>query len=174
MPEKRKPRSQQRAQLYENAFKRTTTRQQRRGLDVDDAQDTAQSAILIALEKKIEQNGEDALMGYVDKTARNKLIDLARRNKMKGRRHVPIKDESTFSLHESVLPERETIHREQKAAIRKAIRSLGEEFQEIMLLVMDGYTNEEIAQITKTNPVTVRTRINRARTKLREQLELFK
>lgn len=146
----------------------------RRGLELEDAQDTAQEAILIALERSIEQNGEDALFGYTDKTARRKLIDLSRRNKMKRRRHVPIIDEGTFNLHESTLPEKETIHRERMTAIREAIRTLNIDQQEIMLLLAQGYSNEEIAERTNTNAVTVRTRISKARTKLREQLELFK
>lgn len=159
-----------RESLFERVSDRTRTRQVRRGLEIDDAEDTTQSAILIALERGIERNGEDALMGFTDRTARNKLIDLSRRNKMMGRRHIRIEDESTFSLHQSTLPEQETIHREHKAAIRKAIRSLNDEQQEVMLLVMEGFSNEEIAERTNTNSVTVRTRISKARAKLRELL----
>lgn len=163
-------RHHKRESLYEKLFRRTRTRQTRRGLEDEDAEDTTQDAIVIALEKGVEKNGEDALMGFTDITARRKLIDLARRNQMKRRRHVPIEDESTFNLHQSTLPEQETINRERKAEIRRAIRSLSEEQQEVMLLVMEGYSNEEIAEYTNTNPVTIRTRISKARAKLRELL----
>lgn len=158
----------ERESLFQRVLDRTFTRQRRRGLNDEDAEDTTQSAILTALEKQIEANGEDALFGYTDRTARNKLIDLSRRKKMFGRRHVTIEDESRFGLHESVSPERETIHREHKAAILKAISMLNIEQQEVMLLLMEGYSNEEIAEKTNTNSVTVRTRISKARAKLRE------
>jgi RNA polymerase sigma-70 factor (ECF subfamily) len=69
-------------------------------------------------------------------------------------------------------PEDEVVDRERDQLVRRAIASLGDDDQAIVVLAAQGYRSEEIARITGRSGTATRTRLCRARGRLRERLEL--
>jgi RNA polymerase sigma-70 factor (ECF subfamily) len=155
---------------YGRLRNRTVKRQRARGLDVEDAEDTAHDAIVTTLEQGSKVKDE-SIEGFVDTTARRKLLDLVRRKSMFARRHIPIKDESTFNLHGSQTPEQAVIKRERSAHLRSSIAKLPDEYRTVVELSLEGYSDEEISEMTHVKHGTVRSRLTKGRARLRDIME---
>ena len=71
-------------------------------------------------------------------------------------------------------PDDKTMEKELSVLIRKNIRALPEHFRIVIILrELQGLSYEEIAVITKTNVGTVKSRISRARNRLKETLKPY-
>ena len=84
-------------------------------------------------------------------------------------------DESSLNICDTHLkPDETTAGRELTDIIRKMICALPEHFKIVIVLrELQGLSYEEIADITKTNVGTVKSRIARARSKLQECLKPY-
>ena len=72
------------------------------------------------------------------------------------------------------MPEERTLGSELDTKIKKAIENLPEQFRLVIVLrELQGLSYEEIAEITKTNIGTVKSRLARARAKLQEQIKPY-
>lgn len=157
--------------IFSKLLHRTVNRQKRRGLDQEDAEDTTHDAIETALRANLTSDKDHALNAFTDTTARRKLLDLARRKKMMNRRHVRITDDELFNLAANESAEKSAMKRISVRQTMDAISKLPPEYKQVFELLSKGYSNEEIADITQTNPVTIRTRISKGRKKLQEILK---
>jgi len=87
--------------------------------------------------------------------------------------------ESGFSPTDGVnTPEKQAVNSEQRRVLNTAIQSLPEEMRSaIVLRDIQGFTYDEIAEMQDANIGTIKSRISRAREKLRqilrENAELF-
>ncbi len=160
-----------RENIFSAILKRTLKRQLRRGLDVADAEDTTHDAIVTTLQANITTEKDHALAAYTDTTARRKLLDLARRKKMMNRRHVRISDDELFHLASNESAEKSAMKRLTVRRTMDAIAQLPPDYRQVFELLSQGYSNEEIAEMTNIKPVTIRTRISKGRKKLQEILK---
>ncbi len=68
-------------------------------------------------------------------------------------------------------PEQETLRREREAVLRRALRSLGRTYREVVVLRdVEGLTYEEIAATLEISVGTVKSRLSRGRQELRRKL----
>jgi RNA polymerase sigma-70 factor, ECF subfamily len=109
-------------------------------------------------------------------TCRNKLRSAGYRHRMKTLRlDQPVdQEDGSYSLEigdERRTPEKELTRKEKWILIQQAIASLPESQKTVVILRdIDGFSYEEIASITGLNPGTVKSKLARARQKLRDKL----
>lgn len=72
------------------------------------------------------------------------------------------------------MPEEKTLNKELDDVIKDSINELPEQFRVVIVLrELQGLSYEEIAEITKTNIGTVKSRLARARAKLQDQIKPY-
>lgn len=72
------------------------------------------------------------------------------------------------------MPEERTLNKELNEVIKESINDLPEQFRIVIVLrEMQGLSYDEIANITKTNIGTVKSRLARARARLQEQIKPY-
>jgi RNA polymerase sigma-70 factor, ECF subfamily len=109
-------------------------------------------------------------------TCRNKLRSAGYRHRMKSIELAPPGDGEDASRSIEVgddrrTPEKELIRKEKGLEIQRAINSLSRSQKTIVILRdIEGFTYEEISSITGLNTGTVKSRLARARKKLRTEL----
>ena len=118
---------------------------------------------------------------WLQRIVHNIFYDTLKRHNTKSKSNIenPIKslDEGEFGpcvIDERKTPDENSLACELKQKINKAIEELPPLFKTIILLrEIDGLTYEEIAETTNMNINTVKTRIARARVKLKKELEQY-
>ena len=143
----------------------------------DDARDVAQEAFVHAFQKLATFRGHAAFYSWLFRIA----LNAAMSHKRKRRRTVvsveaareqagiePIDPRSdNRPSHALELSERQ-------AAVRSALAQISKEYRTVLVLKeMDGLKYEEIAEIVGCPIGTVRSRIHRARSELREKLRIL-
>jgi RNA polymerase sigma-70 factor, ECF subfamily len=111
--------------------------------------------------------------------ARNHCLNyLKSKRYQEGQRSVSLEDppaEGGLPLAERLPASREVLgdiqQRETLATLERAIGALADDYREVFILhAVEGFTHEQIAEILKQNPATVRVQYHRARGMLRESL----
>jgi RNA polymerase sigma-70 factor, ECF subfamily len=115
--------------------------------------------------------GIENLRAWVFQVTLNTARDL--RSSAWRRHRRPLNQPEAEVIAQPTTHEDDRYREEQLASVRRALRSLRAEEQEVFLLRENGeMTYEEIAQSLKLPVGTVKTRMRLAITKLREALEL--
>lgn len=171
------------------AFDELVTRYQKRVFnlayrilgDYEEANDLAQEAF-IRVYKKIKSFRREAsfytwLYRLATNLCRNKLRQWQRESRFQtASLHNPIGPGGKELIHSladpNPGPDEISERREQKILVQKAINSLGEEHQLVIVLRdIQGLAYEEIARIVDCSEGTVKSRLHRARNILKERLE---
>ena len=147
----------------------------------EDALDMAQEAMLRAFTGISGFSGQSSFKTWLYKIATNVCLDEIRRRKRRAQTvslTVQVEDETNRQLDisdESANPEYCAEKSELKTFILDAIDELGEEYRSVMSLrELEGMDYAEIAKTLGVSLGTVKSRINRARQKLRQKLEMYK
>lgn len=142
----------------------------------DDARDAAQDAFVHAFQKLDSFRGQSAFYTWLFRIAYNAAITLQRKQR---RQHNSIETtrEKAGIEPTDASPDAAPSHamevQEQTAVVRAALDSLSEEYRTALILKeMEGLKYEEIAEIVGCPVGTVRSRIHRARSDLREILRI--
>ena len=136
---------------------------QSRALGLHSGQDIQQDAILSALERWDQLENKDNLLGYMIGIVNHRLRNVLRSAKVHARyvtdrRHLlcerlPAQPEVALDLH----------------YLLRAIDALPEAAREALLLTaVSGFSVAEVAQVQQSSPGAVKTRISRARSRLRD------
>ena len=143
--------------------------------DHDAAADAAQEVFIRAFRGLKNFRGDCAFSTWLHRIAVNIASDSATRRQ---RTPVPL---STLESDDSSFPEPASLgddpgeaiaRRERRQAVRDALNSLSDPHRLILVLFdIQGYAYEDIAQILEMPIGTVKSRLNRARSALREKLE---
>lgn len=145
----------------------------------DQAQDVAQDAFVHAFAKLSTFRGESAFYSWLFRIAMNAAVSRKRRDRRmsasldaarENTGHEPI------DAHPASEPSHSIEVSERQALVRAALAELSEEYRTVLVLKeMEDLRYEEIAEIVGCPIGTVRSRIHRARSELREKLAvLFK
>jgi RNA polymerase sigma-70 factor, ECF subfamily len=145
----------------------------------DQAQDVAQDAFVHAFAKLSTFRGESAFYSWLFRIAMNAAVSRKRRDRRmsasldaarENAGHEPI------DAHPASEPSHSIEVSERQALVRAALAELSEEYRTVLVLKeMEDLRYEEIAEIVGCPIGTVRSRIHRARSELREKLAvLFK
>lgn len=140
-------------------------------LPVDDAEDLAQSALIriAGALRRIDPERADA---YVSTVARNLLRTAFRRRVAERCRHAEVDSMSEIADARPVGSQAE--YEELVRAVHRVARAdLPDSVAEVVLSLLRGETTAEIAERLGVSPVTVRTRLVRARRVLRGELVAY-
>lgn len=139
----------------------------------EDARDLAQEAFLKAWRGLRFYQFESSFSTWLYRLTSNVCIDFLRQQKR--RPTVPMaqgEDEELEMPDQEPLPEEQLLHREQQHQVQAALSQLDEEFRlALTLRAVEGLSYEEIGAVLNLKPGTVKSRIARAREKLRQLLE---
>lgn len=147
--------------------------------NADDASDLAQESFIKVYRYLGQWKGQAAFSTWLYRIVTNTFLDDVR--KRKRRPLVAISLDATIPTEEGEVvrefpstdadPEQEYLQRELQQVVQTALAELAPEYRVVLTLRdIQGHTYEEIAQITKLNLGTVKSRISRGRTALREKL----
>ena len=140
----------------------------------EDAMDALQESFLKIYRSLGTFKGESSFQTWVYRIVANTCCDMLRKKKARITTESLVKmdgeDEYTLEImDESMGPEERAIHQEMTGYILHCLEKLPLEQKEIIVLRdIQGFSYEDIAEILKINPGTVKSRISRARMKLRE------
>lgn len=144
----------------------------------EDAKDMAQEAMLRVFRALKDFKGQSSFSTWLYRIVTNVCLDELRRRK--NDKYVSL--DSTIQtdsgeLHAELCSDKETPESvyeqvEQREIIKRAIRELNEEYRSVIVLRdVQGFSYEEISKMLDCSLGTVKSRINRARTMLRERLK---
>lgn len=138
------------------------------GGNTDAAEDVAQAVFLRLLENStfVQFENVQMLRAYMHRMARNRAIDWLR----KDTRQVPLSSDGV-ELESDVLADADPVT-DLKAELGGAVESLSESDRGLLHLLIDGYSFQEISQQLGISTPTLRVRIHRLRTRLRERMPL--
>lgn len=137
-------------------------------LSRDAAEDLAQYALvrIAGALRRIDPERADA---YVSTVARNLLRTAYRRRAIERRRHVPLELAELVTSSDAIDLDSE--YQELVRAVHRVAREgLPTSLSDVVLSLLRGETTSEIAERLAVSPVTVRTRLLRARALLRRDL----
>jgi RNA polymerase sigma-70 factor (ECF subfamily) len=144
----------------------------------EDAKDMAQEALLRVFKSLKDFKGQAAFSTWLYRIVTNVCLDELRRRK--NEKYVSI--DSTIhtdsgELHMELCSDKETPENiyervEQRELIKNAIKEMSEDYRSVIILRdIQGFSYEEISVILDCSLGTVKSRINRARTMLRDKLK---
>jgi RNA polymerase sigma-70 factor, ECF subfamily len=144
----------------------------------EDAEDTMQEVLLKAIPYLPKFDNSAALAKWLYKVAKNRCLMSRRRSKFAPKHELslealmPEREElDRLDQSEELGPEDSAIRGERSQRVREAIRSLPPHYRIVLVLRdMEGFTDEEAAEITGLRPGTVRVRLHRARLFVRKEL----
>jgi RNA polymerase sigma-70 factor (ECF subfamily) len=143
-----------------------------------DAEDTMQEVLVKSLPYLSRFDNSRALATWLYKVAKNRCLMNRRKSKFAPKEELSLEelmpDQEEFERLgglTSVTPEGSAIRGEQGQRLREAIRYLPPHYRIILVLRdMEGFTDEEVGEITGLRPGTIRVRLHRARLFVRREL----
>ncbi len=132
-----------------------------------DASDAAQEAILKVFIHLAKFRFQSAFSTWVYRVVVNTCMDMLRKKKDT----IALEDYETRSPYAN--PDQDVLYSEFKAGLLKAVADLPPDFKSILILKdMEHKKYEEIAQMLGISEGTVKSRLNRAREKLKKLLQI--
>lgn len=143
-----------------------------------DAEDTMQEVLVKAIPYLPKFENAGALAKWLYRVAKNHCLMSRRRSKFAPKQELsleelmPDREElERLNSSEDVSPENSAIRRQQDQRLREAVRRLPPHYRIVLVLHdMEGFTDEEAAEITGLRPGTIRVRLHRARLFVRKEL----
>jgi RNA polymerase sigma factor (sigma-70 family) len=131
----------------------------------EDAEDALQEAFISAFRNLDSYRGDAAFGAWLKRIVVNKAINI-----LKKRKHESFPEDEQWDVAEDEGPaeymEELTVDR-----VKKAIEQLPDGYRAVLsLYLLEGYDHQEIAEILHITESTSKSQLNRAKSKLREQL----
>lgn len=147
------------------------------GLDLQDREELVHDIMLKIWNNRAKFNATWALSTWFYRVARNLCIDRQRKCHRISQRHVPLdeRDHKPRSLPPGPCafePEQLVLAREEASRVRLAIEGLSQLDREVLFLIYsENLCIRELAQVLEIPEGTIKSRLSRARIKLRTVLE---
>jgi len=143
-----------------------------------DAEDTMQEVLLKSLPYLSKFDNSRALATWLYKVAKNRCLMNRRKSTFAPKEELSLEElmpnQEEFERLDgltSITPEGSAIRGEQGQRLREAIRYLPPHYRIILVLRdMEGFTDDEVGEITGLRPGTIRVRLHRARLFVRREL----
>lgn len=147
----------------------------------EDAEDTMQEVLVKAIPYLPKFDNSRALAKWLYTVAKNRCLMSRRRSKFAPKQELslealmPDREElERLDGPEDVNPESSAVRGEQSQRLQEAIRSLPPHYRIVLVLRdMEGFTDQEIGEITGLRPGTIRVRLHRARLFVRKELAIL-
>ncbi len=139
----------------------------------EDASDCGQETMLRIWRSLSSYRGDCAFESWVYRLAANCCLDFLRKRKREKAQSIePMREEGFDPPDKSPGTEETVLAREKQTRIREAITHLPEDQRDALILTqLEGKSYEETARMLSTGAGTVKSRVNRARARLRELLQ---
>ncbi|MBO4264507.1 MAG: sigma-70 family RNA polymerase sigma factor [Clostridia bacterium] len=142
----------------------------------EDAEDITQETFFKAYRKISSFRFECKFSTWLYSVLQNCILDFYRKKKRSFERDVPLsslEDDKPFDLEsDDISPEDETIRKMKIEAVRRTIMSLPDDAKTIIILRdINGESYENIAKILQISEGAVKSRLFRAREKLKAEIE---
>jgi RNA polymerase sigma factor (sigma-70 family) len=159
------------ARIFDHFVPRIEAYLQRLGMDAVAAEEVAQDTLLTVWRKSdLFDPGKSSLSTWIYRIARNRRIDLARRDRLTFL--DPMEQTFTSVIDESVGQDSQLQGAEQDDLVREAMKLLPEEQRVLLRLAFyEGRSHSEISDQTGLPLGTVKSRIRLAFARLRRELE---
>ncbi len=132
-----------------------------------DAQDAAQDTIIKMYTNIGKFNFKSSFLTWAYRVCANTCLDLLRKKKP----DVQVEEYVNVVESKTGNPENETVNNELSRNISRCIKSLAQKYMAVLVLKdIEGMRYEEIAQILKISVGTVKSRLSRAREKVRSEM----
>lgn len=136
-----------------------------------DAEDAAEESVIKLYYSMKKFRGQSSFSTWVYAVTRNTCLDMLRKNEKK-RTDIDLEEVEYFITSHDGDPEEASERGHKVAFLKKAINSLPEENRKTLILrEMDGYSYEEIAELLNVSVGTVKSRISRAKERIRSEFE---
>ena len=136
-----------------------------------DAEDAAEESVIKLYYSMKKFRGQSSFSTWVYAVTRNTCLDIIRKN-VKTRSDIDIEEVEYFVSSHEGDPHEATERGQKVAFLKKTINSLPEENRKTLILrEMDGYSYEEIAELLNISVGTVKSRISRAKERIRTEFE---
>jgi len=143
-----------------------------------DAEDTMQEVLMKSLPYLPKFDDSKALAVWLYKVAKNCCLLSRRKSKFAPKEELSLEelmpdreDLERLDGLTSISPESTAIRGEEGRRLREAIRVLPPSYRIVLVLRdMEGFTDEEVGEITGLRPATIRVRLHRARLFVRREL----
>jgi len=143
-----------------------------------DAEDTMQEVLLKAVPYLGKFDNSKALATWLYKVVKNRCLMSRRKSKSEPKQSLsldelmPDKQElADLEGSSAINPESAAILDQREQLLREAIRNVPPHYRIVLVLRdMEGFTNEEVGEITGLRPGTIRVRLHRARLFVRREL----
>ncbi|MFV0444048.1 MAG: sigma-70 family RNA polymerase sigma factor [Planctomycetaceae bacterium] len=139
-----------------------------------DAYDVAQETFLLAWQNLATFRGDSAFYSWLFRIAHNAAVSFRRRDRRATRsldRSRDLHGDEPVDPRPTTDPAAGMVTDERREIVQAALTELPEEYRTVLVLKdMDGLRYEEIAEIIGCPVGTVRSRIHRARSELRDKL----
>lgn len=133
---------------------------------VAEAEDVVQEAFVQSWRHRDSFRGEAAMSTWLYRVTVNCALMRLRSRR---RSRLDLVDEMPEGMSSVPLPDDTAIGREDQASVSRALATLPDLDQRILALrVVDGCSSEEVAEKTGLSAMAVRTRLHRARARVRE------
>jgi RNA polymerase sigma-70 factor (ECF subfamily) len=147
-------------------------------LNRQDAEDLSQEVFLEVFQSIHTFRGNSKLSTWIYRIAVTKSLDELKRRKRKKRITSVGKilqlDQVAEWISGGTMPDKAILENEQMEEISKALNTLPDNQRiAFTLSKIDGYSNDEIAEIMKTSKVAVESLVSRARKKLNNRLRII-
>jgi len=139
---------------------------------LSDAEDVLQTVFLRLLRRHDLPNRSEKLGSYLHRAAINAGIDLIRSRKQ-GKK-VALEDAGPLPETRNISPDDRQASLELEDWLRSTLSGLSPQSAEVFALrYLEGYGNQEIAELIGTSPGVVAVVLHRTRTRLRTELSKF-
>jgi RNA polymerase sigma-70 factor (ECF subfamily) len=143
-----------------------------------DAEDTMQEVLVKSLPYLSKFDNSRALATWLYKVVKNRCLMNRRKSTFAPKEELSLEElmpnQEEFERLDgltSITPEGSAISGEQRQRLREAIRYLPPHYRIILVLRdMEGFTDDEVGEITGLRPGTIRVRLHRARLFVRREL----
>ena len=143
-----------------------------------DAEDTMQEVLVKSLPYLSKFDNSRALATWLYKVVKNRCLMNRRKSTFAPKEELSLEElmpnQEEFERLDgltSITPEGSAISGEQRQRLQEAIRYLPPHYRIILVLRdMEGFTDEEVGEITGLRPGTIRVRLHRARLFVRREL----
>jgi len=138
----------------------------------DDADDLLQDLLIKLYARRIDLSEIEQLQPWLAKSLYRLYVDTIRKNKRSPLSYVDEDDVTLQQANDEFTPLSQ-IHRGQlQAMIEKGLARLSDEHRELIILCdMEGFSMPEVQQILDIPDGTIKSRLHRARTKLRDFIQ---
>ncbi len=145
----------------------------------EDAEDTMQEVLLKAIPYLPKFDNSKALAKWLYTVAKNRCLMSRRKSKFAPKHELSLDelmpDREELELLDKappVNPETASIRGQEGQRLKEAVRALPPHYRIVIVLRdMEGFTDEEVGEITGLRPGTIRVRLHRARLFVRRELE---